>query len=676
MDHRTRPPAAPLALAVILAVLASLYPSGARASGAGEPSPLPAPGAGELYRRTTAGFAPLPVLDLAVHLDVTGLMVHGTVVQIFQNTTGEVIEALYAFPLPEAAAVHHMEMAIGTRRIVSVIRERHEARRTYEAARAEGRKTALVEQERPNLFTTSVAGINPGESVIVTLEFVQEAEYQDGEFGLSFPLTYTPRFDPGPGLGGTPGLREGGRLRVVPRAALGVRLDAGFELESAGSPSHELERRWDGGALVLETPAAGIAADRDVLLRWRPRLGEAPASALFTETREGESYHLVMVLPPAPEVDAGLASETIFVVDVSGSMDGPSIAQAREALLSALGRLRPDDSFNIVAFNDGLRPFQERLVPAREEELAAARHWIRGLRAGGGTRIHPALQAGLQMLQGGRTWTGQRIILLTDGAVANEAELIQAILPRLGGVRLHTLGIGHAPNRFLMRKMAAVGRGLCAFISGAGDAGRPMEEFLERLSRPGLAEIDLRWEGSGQASVFPQRLPDLHAGEPLWISLRTAGPGQVTLTGQRADGPWRVELPLGESAPRDAGVALRWARAQVEALMDSLLEGAGEDDVRRQVTGLGIDFHLVTRYTSLVAVERFPSAAGEARTARLAGALPAGSPMGVLPRGGTQDTLLLICGCALLLSGALLLAGASLVTGRRRNAPRPQRHGP
>jgi Ca-activated chloride channel family protein len=402
---------------VFQAALLALMISQPLASPAGpEARALPEAQAAELYRRTAAGLQPLPIIDLAVHLDVTGLLVHGTVVQVFQNPTGEVIEALYVFPLPERAAVHFMEMAIGERHIVSVIQERQEAKRTYDAARAAGKKAALLEQERPNLFTTTVANINPGENVAVTLEYIQEIDYDAGEFGLAFPLTYTPRVQPVLGSDAAPS--RGRSSRAIPRAAFSVRLEAGFPLEAVESASHSLDRWWDGEALMLEAPADGIAADRDFLLRWRPQLGATPQSALFSEERDGARYHLLMVLPPAPVEDIGLATETLFVFDVSGSMNGPSITQAREALLAALDLLRPDDTFNILAFNDRVHPFHNGFVPAREADLGPARDWVRGLTAGGGTMIHPALTAGLAMMQAGRPWGTQRIIFLTDGAGA------------------------------------------------------------------------------------------------------------------------------------------------------------------------------------------------------------------------------------------------------------------
>src|SRR5437879_1155292 len=273
-----------------------------------------AAGSGELLRKTPAGLVPLPVLDLQVRLEVTGILVHGTLTQTFKNPAPEVIECVYVFPLPEQAAVHRMEMRVGERHIVSVIREREEAKQVYEKARQEGRKTALLDQERPNLFTTSVANINPGETIVVTLGYLQEIAYAGGEFSLSFPLTFTPRFATG-------GASDGARITpsfvrpdaaAFPRATLVARLDAGAPLQAVASDSHAITTRRDGDVLLVEPRDGAVPADRDFHLRWRPLLASEPRSALFTEDRADGRYVLLMLLPPLENLGAGggLPTET------------------------------------------------------------------------------------------------------------------------------------------------------------------------------------------------------------------------------------------------------------------------------------------------------------------------------------------------------------------------------
>ncbi len=614
-------------------------------------------GAAELLHMTENGPVRLPMLDLQISLEVTGMMVHGTVTQTFRNPTAEEIEAIYVFPLPEDAAVHYMEMRIGERRIVSAIQEREEARRTYVQAREDGHKAALLEQNRPNLFTASAANINPGESIDITLEYVQELAYADGEFRLVFPLTFTPRY-------GAPRRQREPASPIaarVPRAHLEVRLLLGFPLDEMGSPSHAVQTWWEGETLVVQPADGSMVADRDFVLRWRPQLGLEPRWAVHHESRDDGDYALLMLLPPLEDLEdsSGLATETLFIVDVSGSMKGPSIRQARHALLAALDRLRPGDAFNLLAFNDQVTEFASGFLPATDEALAEARRWVNGLGAGGGTKIFPALRRGVDLTRAGEARGVRRILFLTDGAVQNEEQVLRSILEDLGAVRLHALGIGGAPNRYLMQHMADYGRGLCEFISDVSEAEDRMDAFFARLHRPVMTDLKLEWEGAEPGAIYPSRLPDLHAGEPLFVSARLppgAAGNRVSLHGIVQDGPQIYHGTLEGNAPDESGVAIRWGRAQVDSLMQDLHAGGDAETIRKEVIAVSRTFQIVTRYTSLVAVEEFPSAVDQARQV----SVPNG---GRLPRGGTAEPLILAL--ALLLT----IAGGTLFLLARRREP-------
>jgi Ca-activated chloride channel family protein len=594
-------------------------------------------GAGELLWRSPAGLVPLPVVGVDVELTVSGVLLHGNVRQIFSNPTNETIEVLYAFPLPERAAVHQMEMVVGARRIRSLARERENARRIYEQAKQSGKKAALLDQHRPNLFTTAAANINPGETIAIELEYLEEVGWIDGEFSLSFPLCFTPRFRPpsddeGPFLSSDRGDLENRPVR--PPARIRVRLRPGTPLDEIASASHGIRFEQEADGYHVRTVDEFVPTYRDFRLRWTPRLDTRPRSAVFIEQRPEASYALMLLLPPDRESEAGsgLPTETLFVVDVSGSMAGPSIDQARHALLAALDRLRPEDRFNLMRFNDGNTTFRDTFEPATPESVEAARAWIRSLAAGGGTLIYPALMRGLDLLGESRSARAQRLVFLTDGAVSNESEVLRGIVDRLGQARLHTIGIGAAPNAYLMRKMAWFGHGLAEFVPSNSVAGDRIDTFFERLDRPVMKDLDLRWDGIDSGHAYPSRLADLHAGQPLTMYVRLDSPpdrGTVSLGGYTRSGWVETSLSLDQALP-GRGVATRWARARVDALMDSLHEGAVEDDVRREVIEVGLDFNLVTAYTSLVAVEETPSAFTESRTLRSAAALPMGGTSGPL----------------------------------------------
>jgi Ca-activated chloride channel family protein len=636
-----------------------------------------------LLRKTEQGLIPLPVVEIGVELDVAGVMLRGTVTQTFANPTPDVIEAVYVFPLPDRAAVDAMEIRIGNRRLVAVVKEKEEAKATYEQARQEGRKAGLLDQRRPNLFTASVANINPGETVAVRLEYVEEISWQDSAFSLVFPLTWTPRYRPVPPAGDGAGTRPvpvddssdapftSAAGPLAPQATIAVRIEAGLPLLLIESPSHRVKVEQEGEAWRVTPRGGPVVADRDFVLRWKIRQGPGPEGALFVEEREGGRYALLMLAPPddggAPggAPGGGLPTETLFIVDVSGSMAGPSIEQARQALLLALDRLRPGDTFNVMKFSDTWALFHEGFVSPRGADLEAAKAWVRSLAPENGTEILPALAQGLRMMAEGDPFPVQRIVMITDGAVSNEEDVLREVAARLGRARLNVVGIGAAPNRYFMRKVAQLGRGGCEFIGSVSEVGGRLDAFLARIDRPVLTELELAWDGAPPLETYPERLPDLHAGEPLVVSLRLDPAGaaaRAVLKGRRLEGPYKAAIVIAPGSSRGSGVATRWARAKVESLVDGLYGGAEEASVRAQVIAVAREFNLITRYTSLVAVEELRSATGPWARHDVASALPPGlAPGGELPQGGTTGPLFFLIGLALSAAGALVALSARLL---------------
>lgn len=585
---------------------------------------------GDLFWLSDAGAIPLPMTDVKVDLRVSGVVIDGTLMQQFKNPTDETIEALYVFPLPADAAVYAMEIRIGERRIVAEVREKEHARRIYTEAKEEGRKAALVAQHRPNLFRTSVANILPGESIEVELRFVQEATRNGDEYRTRFPLTITPRYVPA----GHEGVPES-NMRRYPTARVRVEIDSGSGLERIETPFHSMKRTTEAdGRIVLEPSHGTVLADRDFILSWKPARSAMPEIATFIETRGDARYALILLVPPANEspLGTGLPTETLFVIDVSSSMQGSSIKQARQALLRALERLRPGDRFNILRFNGDSVAYAAGFETATAAALGRAKTWVAGLEATGGTAIYPALTRAMDMIGQGSNDYASRVIFLTDGAVANEQKVLRAIAGRLGHTRLHTIGIGAAPNAYLMRKMAWHGHGICEFIANVEQADNRIDTFFDRLERPVWTDLELRWDGVQVEGVAPGRLPDLHRGEPLVLSAKLDGTsgGTLTVGGWSVDGWTERTVALDRNSVENHGIALTWARAQVETLLDSLLEGADERTVRDSVIDLALAFRLVTTYTSLVAVEHYVGELSD-------GLEPAA--WRVLPRTATLDPL-------------------------------------
>lgn len=644
-------------------------------------------GSGELLCRMGESYTRLPMIEMDVELVVTGLMVRGTVTQSFRNPYSETIEAVYVFPLPENAAVDEMEIRVGPRRIVSVIQERGQARQTYERAKQQGAKTALLEQERPNLFTSSVANINPKETVRVRIEYLHEAEREGDRFGLTFPLAFTPRYVPdvvgfafhpdrtihpisstvrgAPRI--TPPFVESSHP-AAPRARFHVSILAGLPLDRVSCMSHSVETEKRDDTWIVRPSEGTLVADRDFILEWLPKASEIPQTALLTEERDGTRYALMMVIPPSSERDDSqeaahesrdrLSTETLFIIDVSSSMDGPSIEQARDALVAALGRLQSNDTFDLLKFSNTNSAYRASFQEASPLAISNAQDWVRRLRADGGTEIHAALVRGLNLMQGRDNERVRRIILLTDGAVGNEQEVLEWIHANLGDIRLHVLGIGCAPNRYLMRKLAVFGHGVCEFISARRNIENRISNFLNRIERPVMTDLDLRWEGADVEEIYPSRLTDLHEGEPIYLSARVSNvtsDAHLVLTGRTAQREVEFDLPLNPNATHGSGVATRWARAKVSEISDTIMREGQRNSLRDAIIEIGMEFKLVTQYTSLVAVDEMVTAQGPAEMRWVAGGLPHGSRLlrGTLPRGGTSGPLQILIGLVLTATGIL-----------------------
>jgi Ca-activated chloride channel homolog len=640
-------------------------------------------GQGTLYlKQQDGGQVGAPLLFTDVHMDVSGMVARVQVKQRFVNPTGDWREGIYVFPLPEAAAVDHLTMQVGERIIEGMIKERGEAKRTYAAAKSEGRKATLLEQERPNMFTTSVANIGPNEEIVVAIEYQQTLRYDEGSFGLRFPMAITPRYIPGEPIGEPIGPHTDGAgwaratrevldaSRVTPPVAdpedgfvnpvaISIDLHAGFPLAKLASAYHPMQIDELPGNRYRLTLAEGVVpAARDFELRWTPDVGSAPGATLFTETRDGKTYALLMALPP-PAAPSGtrISREITYIIDTSGSMEGVSMTQAREALLLALDRLQAGDRFNVIEFNSKSTALFPAPVPFDAHNRERAQRFVRGLRARGGTEMLPALELALT---GDRESSMTRqVVFLTDGAVGNEDGILALLDARLGDRRLFTVGIGPAPNAFFMRKAAQFGRGTFTFIGDVREVKDRMDALFRKLEQPALTDIVVDWPAG--ADIYPRVVPDLYAGEPVVVSARydaAAAAGNVAIAGRRDGAVWGTLLPTGSTA-NEPGVGVLWARARIDALMDAGRRGTPEAEVRSAVLDVALAHHLVSKFTSLVAVDVTPTRpVGETAST---GTVPGNVPQGLtgfdqLPRTATPAALALWTGAlSLLLAGALLL---------------------
>jgi Ca-activated chloride channel homolog len=585
-----------------------------------------------LFRTTTPGrYVPAPLIATKVDMQVSGMIARVEVRQYFKNPSAAWLEGIYAFPLPDNAAVDQMRLQVGGQEIVARIAERAEARKQFEQAKSDGKRAALVEQHRPNLFTNSVANIGPGETVSVTLRYQQTLRYDNGDFHLRFPMVVAPRYKPGPIT--TTSVDQNGwatsrRPRVnlpVPDSPISlpvdekinpvtmtINLNAGFPVTNLKSSYHAITSDdWSDGIATITLSDEMVPADRDFELIWTPKADAAPVAGVFQETIDGDAYLLAMVLPATTPVQSTPPRDIIFVLDRSGSMAGDSIRQAKQAIRMALDRLRPVDRFNIIRFSSETDQLFKGLRDASPFNLISARNTLEKTDANGGTKMAPALK--LALSDKGREGRLKQIVFLTDGAVGNEEELLGIIRGMLGADRLFTIGIGSAPNSYFMRQAARVGRGSFTYIGEQSEIAERMTALFEKLEHPAM--IDLRaatYDSFGVArqkvEIYPEILPDLYQSEPMMIAVKLPTitgleiSGSLLLTGVINDEQWRHQVKLS-GAPTGDGVGAIWGRSKIESILDTLERGGDPEQIRTAVVDTALRHHLMSPYTSLIAIQ-------------------------------------------------------------------------
>jgi len=611
-------------------------------------------------------------MDSEVQLDITGLAARVEITQRFSNSSSQWAEGVYRFPLPQGAAVDRLRVVVGNRILEGEIQEKTEARRTYAKARDSGRTATLVEQQRRNQFETRLANIAPGETSKVTIGYLQNVSYRDFSYRLRLPMTFTPRWEAPLKAGNEPAETRYPAPRLVPassrrdhRLKLRANLVSAVELAAIESRYHDVDIRRVEHGYRIELLNAGEITDRDFELSWSPSLQTHPSASLTTFNDGQHVYAQLMLAPPLAGSIDPLPREVVLVIDTSGSMQGASMIQAKAALTHALESLGPDDYFNLLQFNSNAEQLFEQSIPAASTGLYIARNFISSLEADGGTNMQAALKAALALPRVPHLM--RQVVFITDGSVGNETALLQLVAEQLGEARMFTVAIGHAPNSWFMRKTAQIGRGSYVHIAKPNEVEQQMSTLWGRIQVPALTDICVEW-GPG-AEYFPEIIPDLYAGEPLWLLARLpTEPTIIGLCGNFNGERWNLDINGWDAARGDYGgdnLAKLWARKKIEALEDGRMFGTDPELTKLEITDLALDYGLLTRHTGLVAVDKTPRRASDEQLvqAEVPGLLPAGSTMQIA---GYPQTATGWLAQALLSAFVLLLAtGMMIFTGPR-----------
>lgn len=589
------------------------------------------PGELPVLKVASDGMKPLPLQHTDVKATITGFTAEVQVKQTYTNPYDRVIEATYIFPLPENAAVYSMKMVIGDRRIEAVVKEREAARRTYERARREGYSAALLEQERPNVFTQSVANIEPKKTIDVVIRYVQDLTYDAGEYELVFPMVVGPRYIQGAPLDKAPsGTGTYADTAAVPDASRvtppvlgkGERSGHDISLEVVASPEGAVSRfevpthavtseKLDGGALRVRLDRKDTLPNRDFVLRYRVA-GEKPKAILYA-TGKDEGHFSLIVQPPSLDIGTLVGKrELVFVVDVSGSMHGTPLALCKAAMRDALVRMRPVDTFNVITFAGATGKAFARPRPANDAAIRDALDYVDRLSAGGGTEMLDAVAAALSPdVEEGRH---RYVFFLTDGFVGDEDQILSATKGFVSAIerggqraRVFGFGTGSSVNRMLIEGLGREGKGVSVYATSREDPERAVNRFYRYIDRSVLRDVQIAFGSLRAREVFPAELPDLFASHPLVVHGRWSGSlaGPVVVKAKGANGP--VEIPVTIArAPMDDGWPIQdllWARSKIAWLERGLWEPGQASSAKDQITQLGALHHLVTRFTSFVAVD-------------------------------------------------------------------------
>lgn len=602
-------------------------------------------GAGDLL---VDGKKPLPLKHTDVRIHITGLVASVQVEQVFTNPLEERIEAVYTFPLPAQAAVYDMSMKIGDRIIRRIVKRREEARRLYEQAKRTGRRAGLLEQERPNIFTTSVANIAPGDQVRIRLHFFQVLPYDDGGFRLRFPMVVAPRFIPGEptgkqGTGWSPDTTDvPDASRVTPpvlkpetrpgyNISLSVDIESGLPIQHLQCLSHRISMAELGPSHYrVELVRKDEIPNKDFVLEYKLAGDHIQTTVLTARGEDGKGYFLLMVMPPVDYVVDDIQSKEItFIIDTSGSMTGAKIEQAKNALRALIHGLNPQDAFNIIRFSNDFSGFAPHPVPFTQENVDRADAFIDTLRAGGGTVMLPPLLHALNQPHDESRLP--LIVFLTDGQVGNEAQILRAVKQRMGRARIYTFGVDTAPNDYLLRKLAEFGRGTFEFVLPSQDLEEVITRFQNRIASPVLSDVSVDWGGLSIDGVYPTPLPDLFLARPLVLVGRVSRPEARTikLRGRSVAGPVERSLQMAFDRPTADLLTLStlWARARIEELSDRLVAYPDDEVAKQEIIQLALTHKLMSPFTSFVAVEEKtvrPAEGGPPKTVVVPVPLPEG----------------------------------------------------
>ena len=554
----------------------------------------------------------LPLKSTTADVDIVGVLAHVTVTQTYVNKGEKAINAKYVFPASTRAAVHGMKMTIGEDVIKAQIKEREQAKQDFENAKREGKSASLLEQQRPNVFSMNVANVMPGDEIDIELRYSELLTPENGIYEFVYPTVVGPRYSELTADTATghdkwiknPYLHEGTESPTT--LDINVKLSTGIPLSELACKTHKTDIVWDGktAADIALTPGQETSAgNREFILRYG-LMGKRVEAGLLLYEGKDENFFILLAEPPDEvKLETIPPREYVFVVDVSGSMNGFPLNVSKELLRSLIGSLRKTDTFNVILFAGTSNTMSPSSVPATAENITRAIDLIDKQKGGGGTRLNAALKKALAMED--NKDISRSIVVVTDGYISAETACFQLIKKNLNNANLFAFGIGSSVNRYLIEGLARAGKGEPFVVTNKSDARPKADKLRTYIESPVLTGISVDYGTFEVYDLEPLAIPDLMAKRPLQILGKWKGKpnGIITITGSNGDGKYKKSFDVGNTASKEEHRSLRylWARTRVAELSDYANFGQNDEAIR-EVTSLGLTYDLLTRYTSFIAI--------------------------------------------------------------------------
>jgi Ca-activated chloride channel family protein len=563
------------------------------------------PNVGSLYSADDKQVFPLKHTE--VMAKVAGNVSRVEVTQTFENPLKQPLEAIYVFPLPDQAAVDDMEIKVGDRTIRGFIKKREEAKQIFNEAKRAGKTAGLLEQERDNIFTQSLANIKPGEKIEVKIRYTESLKFEKGSYEFVFPMVVGPRYIPNNVADATKitapmqpsSTRSGQDIGVT------VEIEAGVPLSNMKSTSHQIRTIQNGGVTRVTLDPQDTIPNKDLILRYQVSGNDTQNTVLAQADRRGGHFATYLIPALKYQSDRIVPKDVVFLMDTSGSQSGEPLAQSKQLMYRFIKGLNPNDTFTIIDFSNTATQLSDLPLENTQSNRDLANEYVDRLEANGGTELMNGIEAVLKFpaAKEGRL---RSIVLLTDGFIGNDEQIIGEVRDRLqAGNRLYTFGVGSSVNRFLIERLSQLGRGTAQVVRQNEPIAPVVEKFFQQINNPVLTNIAVKWEGTGAApEMYPARPSDLFANQPLVLFGRKGDrtSGNLQITGMVAGGkPYTQTIPVNFTNGGNMAIAQLWGRARIQELMNQMYNIETTDGIAA-VTKTALEYNLLSKYTAFVAV--------------------------------------------------------------------------